>query len=205
MLEFTKHGRYHMNKKDLDFLYEPKEVLDDWLHKITMFYSNEKHLRLSPNSSCMICAKYRDYFGSFDHLTSLYTLEDCEQDRKTRFMKETQVVLHPRNYRMLTMKPDDICLLYHLHRHLQYFPFQCTRCPENGKKFRVPFIGSEFHDHLKSVHNITINFNTANADCYEKTYYIDQLDWLVERFYRDSSEKRSEHRDNRTDCKKTKR
>lgn len=205
MLEFTKHGKYHLDKKDLDFIYEPKEVLDDWLQKITMCYSNEKHLRLSPINGCMICTKYRNYFGSFDYLTSLYTLEDCEQDCRTKFMKETQIVLHPRNYRMLFMRPDDVRLLYHLHRHLQYFPFKCTKCTDKGNEFRVPFIGSEFREHLKTTHSITMNFNNANADCYEKTFYIEQLDWLVERFYRDSNEKKSDYRDNRNESKKMRR
>lgn len=196
MLEFTKHGKHHLDKKDLDFLYDPKEVLDDWLRKITMYYSHEKHLRLSPNYGCMICTKYRNYFGSFDYLTSLFTLQDCEQDRKTKFMSENQVVLHPRNYRMLMMRADDIRLLYHLHRHLQYFPFQCTKCPDGETKFRVPFIGNEFRTHLKNEHGITIDFNNANVDCYEKTFYIEQLDRLVERFYKDG-DKRTEHRDSR--------
>lgn len=207
MLEFTKHGKYHLDKKDLDFLYDPKEVLDEWLRKITMFYSNEKHLRLSPNRGCLICSKYQSYFGSFDYLTSLFTLQDCEQDRKTKFMTEkSQIVLHPRSYRMLMMRSEDICLLYHLHRHLQYFPFQCTKCSDSKTKFRVPFIGSEFRAHLKNEHAITSDFNPErpNGDCYEKTFYIEQLDRLVEPFYKDH-DKRADHRDPRGDYKKMRR
>lgn len=191
ILEFTKHGHFHADKKELDFIYDPKDFLDDWLQKITMYYQNEKHLKINKNEDCMICSKYSNYYKSFDYQSALFTMEDCEIDFDNEF-KSNQLVVHPRNLKLYDIKKDQIRTLYHIHHHLQYYPYQCTLC-----KFRVPFIGKEFYDHLKKVHKVNFDFENHNADCFVKSFYIEQLDRMVEKFYKEIKDKKRDNRDSR--------
>lgn len=151
---------------------------------------NDKHLKIEPNPTCMICSKYDGYFRSIEHLTTLFTLDECKIDFHNEY-KKRQNVVNPRNLKLIRLEQEQIVLLYHVHHHLQYYPYQCVVKAKNDDKeetnkvcnFRVPFIGREFYDHLVKVHGISFNFENNNADCYQKSFYIEQLDRLVERLY----------------------
>lgn len=99
------------------------------------------------------------------------------------FSSQRQLVYGIRSrYESKKLETGQVALLYHIHTHLQYFPYVCTKCKDHP--FRAPFIGREFFNHLNTVHGITFNLENNNADCYEKRYHIDLLDKLIEKHYR---------------------
>lgn len=73
---------------------------------------------------------------------------------------------------------NDVAFSVHIHKHLNYFPYECLVCKRNGKSVRVPNLDSMAMSHLKD-HNLVNPSMSQVARNFPKTLVISQLEKII--------------------------
>ena len=73
---------------------------------------------------------------------------------------------------------NDVIFSVHIHKHLNYFPYECLTCKRNNRSVRVPNLDSMAMSHLKE-HNIMNASMSQVVRNFPKTLVISQLEKLI--------------------------
>ena len=73
---------------------------------------------------------------------------------------------------------NDVIFSVHIHKHLNYFPYECLACKRNGRSVRVPNLDAMAMSHLKE-HNIMNASMSQVVRSFPKTLVISQLEKLI--------------------------
>src|SRR6202000_1433727 len=73
---------------------------------------------------------------------------------------------------------NDVLFSVHIHKHLNYFPYECNTCKRNGKSVRVPNLDSIAMNHMRE-HNIESASMSQVVKNFPKTLVIPRLEKLI--------------------------
>ncbi|CAG2104095.1 unnamed protein product [Medioppia subpectinata] len=73
---------------------------------------------------------------------------------------------------------NDVVFSVHIHKHLNYFPYECNTCKRNGISVRVPNLDAQAMKHMKE-HNIENAAMSQVVKNFPKTLVISRLEKLI--------------------------
>ncbi len=78
------------------------------------------------------------------------------------------------------LKP--IKILRHIHEHIQYKPFECSKCRENGESFRIHVLDNSVRKHL-STHHKELLEDLPGWKFFNKKFSIASLDKFIDHYF----------------------